>query len=221
MGNQNHRFKSRNFNYSRNDLNNKTVFGGSRNDHSRKENKGASSNNKSAYNPNRAFFDRKINTGESFQKPQDASRFLDAVITYEDKVDLIYKLCTDNGYKMLRLAITGQKSDSIEFLKELVIPFLKILGSDELNSGLCLRSVSKLVKVIYEVPGFVGNLLEKYQNFDEYNFCSSMKGDKIDESRLDDPQRKEEEYVMGWFVLKCCTDIEKGKNIPRYCSCLS
>ena len=80
MGNQNHRFKGRNFNYSRNDLNNKTVFGGSRNDHSRKENKGASSNNKSAYNPNRAFFDRKINTGESFQKPQDASRFLDAVM---------------------------------------------------------------------------------------------------------------------------------------------
>ena len=200
---------------------NETEVGGSRNYHSQKENKGASSNDKPAYNSNRAFFDRKIKTGESFEKSQDAKRFLEAAITYEDKVDLISKLCTDNGYKMLRLAITAQKSDSIEFLQQLVIPFLKILGSDELNSGLCLRSVSKLVKVIYEVPGFVGNLLEKYQNCCEYSFCSSMNGDKIDESRLHNPKRKEEEFVMGWFVLKCCTDIEKGKNIQRYCSCLS
>ena len=172
---------------------------------------GASSNDKPAYNSNRAFFDRKIIRGESFQKPQDAKRFLDAVITYEDKVDLIYKLCSDNGYKMLRLAITAQKSDSIEFLKGHVIPFFKILGSDELNSGLCSRSVSKLVKVLYEAPGFVGNLLEKYQNHDEYKFCSSAKGDKIDKSPLDNLQKEEEEFLMGWFVLKCCTDIDKGK----------
>ena len=180
-----------------------------------KESNGSSTSHNSPYSANRRFFDSKIKSGEGFQRPKDEGKFLDAAVEYESKVDLLTKLSSTNGLEMLRVAITADKSDSFDFLKNHVLPLMKVLGSDELSSGMRLRSVHEIVKVIYEAPGFIANLLEKYQDSDGNEFCSSLKDGKINESSSDGPQRKEEEHAMGWFVLTCCKLIDKGKKTNK------
>ena len=187
--------------------------GGSRCSNGQSKKNESSSSDPPKFSPNRRFFDRMINTGEAFQKPQDARRFLDAAVEYDDKLDLLSKLTSENGLKILRRAITAEKSDTVDFLRNHVLPLIKLLGCDELSSGMCLRSTEKLIKVFYEAPGFVDNLLKKYQKSAALRFCSSLKNGKIQETSSDAPERKEEEFVMGWFVLKCCTLIDKGKNM--------
>ena len=209
----NNRYNERHTNWKRRDGSNRTGQGSHRYSNGNQGNNDAPSNHAPTFSANRKFFDRKVKTGEAFQRPQDGARFLDASVEFEDKVDLLGKLTTEYGQKMLRLAITDNGSDSVTFLRDHVIPFIKVLGCDELNSGMRLRSVLEVVKVLYETPGFVSNLLSKYKKSDKHNFCSSLLDGKIDKSVLNDPERNEEEFVMGWFVLKCCTEIEKGENL--------
>jgi hypothetical protein len=180
------------------------------------KNQGKEPEKNESYDPGkRRFFDRKINTGESFQRRHDEAKFLEAAVEYEDKVDLLSKLTTDNGLKMLRLAVTSDGSDSATFLKNHVIKLLKILGSDELSSGMRLRSVIELIKALYDIRGFMKNLHDKYMKGEKFHFCAPVIDGVIDQANItvDGSERNEEELALGWFVLKCCTEFEKGKLI--------
>ena len=164
--------------------------------------------NHSSDSGNRTFFDRKIKTGEPFRAAQDEAKFFDAIIEYDDKIDLLSKLTSPNGLKILRLAICSDSSNSVSFLKSHVIKFIELLGSDPYSSGICQNLVVKLVKVLYDAPGFIQNLKSKYENF---KFCMPKEDNNLQMKKYDS-ERGKEEIALGWFILKCCTEFTEGNK---------
>ena len=71
---------------------------------------------------------------------------------------------------MLRLAVTSDQSDSAAFLKKHVIKLMKILGSDELSSGMRLRSVIEVIRALYDIRVFMKNLQSQSVPIEQY--CS-------------------------------------------------
>ena len=165
--------------------------------------------NHSSDSRNRTFFDRKIKTGEPFRAAQDEAKFFDAVIEYDDKIDLLSKLTSPNGLKILRLAICSDSSNSVSFLKSHVIKFIELLGSDPYSSGICQNFVVKLVKVLIDAPGFVQNLKSKYENNENFHFCMPIEENNPQMKKYDS-ERGKEEIALGWFILKCCTEFKEG-----------
>ena len=221
MSNRNNRSKQPNFHDISNDSNRYSGANGEgkyhdppTNHRQNYKNQDKESEKKESYDPGkRRFFNYKINTGELFQRPLDEAKFFEAAVEYDDKVDLLSKLTTDNGLKMLRLAVTSDQSDSAAFLKKHVIKLMKILGSDELSSGMRLRSVIEVIRALYDIRVFMKNLHDKYMESEKFNFCAPIKDGEIDQTNVsqEESDRKEEELALGWFVLKCCTEFEKGK----------
>jgi hypothetical protein len=62
----------------------------------------------------------------------------------------------EHGLRRLRAALSS--SDSHAFMRDYVVPFLAVLGSDALARGTCKQPVAQLSEAVYQVPGLLGCL---------------------------------------------------------------
>lgn len=105
--------------------------------------------------PTRQFFDKVMGDPNA---SMDGTRFISALLSYEDPVELVYRLTStkEHGAKCLRAALSS--SDTATFITNSVVRFLDLLGSDQLTQGTCKESVSRVIDVVYRVPGLLKSI---------------------------------------------------------------
>eukprot|EP00798_Chlamydomonas_sp_ICE-L_P005792 gene5792-6073_t len=105
------------------------------------------------------WFDKVVLDPEaSFEGERDGSKFLSALLEFEDKRDMLFRITNPKNQGLRRLRVALSCSDSMAYIKDKVIPFLRDLGCDALCSGTCKGPLLELVKQIYSLPGFLGSL---------------------------------------------------------------
>ncbi|KAG1675260.1 hypothetical protein FOA52_016291 [Chlamydomonas sp. UWO 241] len=84
------------------------------------------------------MFDKLCKDGAALKGERDASQFLQACMSYDDKMELLFKLSTPKA----------------------VVPLLAMCGSDELSAGSCRAPLVALLREIYRTPGLLAYMRE-------------------------------------------------------------
>eukprot|EP00775_Hariotina_reticulata_P004273 gene4273-4526_t len=97
----------------------------------------------------------------SFVAASDGPKFMKAMVDCFDSepVDLLYRLTNprEQGVKRIKAALSC--SDDANFVRDLLLPFLSLLGRDELARGTCRLPMQQLLQTMYEVPGMFSCLV--------------------------------------------------------------
>ncbi|KAG1673298.1 hypothetical protein FOA52_002578 [Chlamydomonas sp. UWO 241] len=84
-----------------------------------------------------------------------ATDFLEAVIGYEDRMDLLFRLFKPKEFGMVRLKDALAFCGTPELVGARVVPLLAALGSDNLGKPTCRAPLVELLEEIYSVPGLL------------------------------------------------------------------
>ena len=119
--------------------------------------------NRGKGDPDRRFFDAVVRTGDLGKKPNDPQRFLKAMLNFDDKLDLLFRITNDEGPATLRKAIV-RVGGTTQGLKSYLFPILEWLGSDELCGMMCRPQVCEIAHILLTTPGLLKTLLKLYES---------------------------------------------------------
>lgn len=94
----------------------------------------------------RRFFDKVTrDPSATFNADKDGSRFLSALLSYDDRLDMLFRLNSPKEFGMKRLKTALASSASPAGLNS---PFFAVLGIDKLTGGSCRIPLMNLIREI-------------------------------------------------------------------------
>jgi hypothetical protein len=120
--------------------------------------------------PRRPLFDKLINwpASEAEMNVQRAPRFIDAVITYPDKRELLHKLVDKQLYGEFRLREAVSISSGYEHFQSTILPLLRMLQCDELQKSSLRHSLLEVLMHLFHTPTLINELWQNAQCKDRY-----------------------------------------------------
>ncbi|KAG2495742.1 hypothetical protein HYH03_006339 [Edaphochlamys debaryana] len=138
----------------------------------------------------RRFFDKVTKQHDAAWSPsKDGPRFLDAVLEYDDPIDLLYRLTHPSEAGAARLKSALMDAGSPGRIATHVVPLLRLLGSDQLSGSTCRAPLLQLLEALYRVPGLLG--------------CVEA---AVKASAVADPA------PVGWWLLVLASQVEEVRR---------
>jgi hypothetical protein len=130
--------------------------------------------------PRRPLFDKLVNrpASEAEMNVQRAPRFIDAVITYPDKRELLYKLVDKQLYGLFRLREAVSISSGYDHFQTTILPLLRMLHCDELQKPSLRHSLLEVLMHLFHTPTLLDELWQNAQCKDQYvnaDICKFLK----------------------------------------------
>jgi hypothetical protein len=120
--------------------------------------------------PRRPLFDKLMNkpAGVADMTVQRAPRFIDAVITYPDKRELLHKLVDKQLYGKFRLREAVSISSGYEHFQSTILPLLRMLQCDDMQKSSLRHSLLEVLMHLFHTPSLLNELWQNAQCKDRY-----------------------------------------------------
>jgi hypothetical protein len=117
--------------------------------------------------PRRPLFDKLTNrpASQAEMTVERAPRFVEAVVTYPDKRELLHKLVNPEMYGLFRLREAVSISSGAEHFQTTILPLLRLLQCDELQRPSLRQNMLQILLHLFRTPTLLNELWQNaWQN---------------------------------------------------------
>ncbi|KAG2492324.1 hypothetical protein HYH03_009275 [Edaphochlamys debaryana] len=141
----------------------------------------------------RRFFDKVTKQATTdFSGQRDGQRFFEALLSFDDPVDLLYRLNNPNEHGAARLKASLMHAGTPDRIAKHVVPLLRLLGSDQLAGSTCRAPLRQLLEALYRVPGLLNCVAE------------AVEAGAVAEAA-----------PVGWWLLVLASQAEEVRHSPE------